>query len=58
MILPNNDVLVSPDITGLSDWIHAIVLDVEDNKYNGIVISARADNDIIYFNQKKFFKPL
>ncbi len=50
-------VQISPDLTGETTWIDAIVKDVKDNPFNGIVIYAQAlKNNIIYFNKQKYFK--
>lgn len=52
----NDKVKISPDLTALADWIDAVVINVEDNRYNGIVISAQASNGLIYFGQERFFE--
>lgn len=50
-------VLISPDLTGLMDWILGRVIDVEDNSFNGTVISAKTESTgIIYFDKAKYFK--
>lgn len=50
-------VKVSPDLTGEDNWIDAIVTEVKNNPFNGIVIYAEAiKNKIIYFNKQKYFK--
>lgn len=50
-------VKVSPDLTGLDNWLEGVVIDVENNKFNGIVISMKADDGRIFFGQEKFFQP-
>lgn len=51
-------VLISPDLTLLADWTPATVIEVENNPFVGIVISAKTDQGIIFFGQKDLFKPL
>lgn len=56
MVKVEDKVMISPDLTGLDEWLSAVVVEVEDNKFNGVVISAKAENGQIYFGQEKFFK--
>lgn len=56
MVKVEDKVIISPDLTGLDEWLSAVVVEVEDNKFNGVVISAKAENGQIYFGQEKFFK--
>lgn len=51
-------VLVSPDLTMLADWTPATVIEVENNPFIGIVISAKTDEGVIFFGQEDLFKPL
>ena len=51
-------VLVSPDLTMLADWTPATVIEVENNPFIGIVISAKTDKGVIFFGRKDLFKPL
>lgn len=51
-------VKVSPDLTGLDNWLEGVVIDVEDNKFNGIVISIKVDDGRIFFGQERFFEPI
>ncbi|MCD8267616.1 MAG: hypothetical protein LUD46_03585 [Parabacteroides sp.] len=51
-------VQVSPDLTGLDIWLPGIVTEVEDNPFNGIVITIKADNGRMFFGQIRFFKPI
>ena len=48
--------LVSPDRTGLNDWLEGVVIDVENNSFNGIVLTIRADDGRMFFGQLSFFK--
>jgi len=49
-------VKVSPDITGDNNWIDAVVFDIKNNSFNGIVVYARTVGGIIYFDKEKYFK--
>lgn len=49
-------VLISPEVTRLSDWIRGKVIDVEANPFVGTVISAQTDDGAIYFNKESLFK--
>lgn len=48
-------VLISPDLTHLKEWIKGIVIDVEDNPFVGIVISAETEDRNIFFGQADLF---
>ena len=49
-------VLISPDLTKLTVWIPATVLEVEDNSFIGIVISAKTESGEIFFGKEYLFK--
>ena len=51
-------VKISPDLTGLEEWLEAIVIEVDDNRFNGVVISAKTSDGVIYFGQEKFFQKI
>lgn len=51
-------VLISPDLTKLPTWISGIVIEVENNPFVGIVISAETEDGNVFFGQKDLFKPL
>ena len=40
-------VLISPQITGYSDWIEATIFEIEENPFVGIVINVKTDDGII-----------
>lgn len=50
-------VLISPDLTKLSNWISGTVIEVENNPFVGIVISAETEDKNVFFGQKDLFKP-
>ena len=49
-------VKISPEITGLNDWILGKVIDIEENPFNGIVIAAEDNSGRIFFDREEFFK--
>jgi len=49
-------VLISPQVTGRTKWIEATVIEVEQNPYVGIVITAKADDGEIFFEKEDMFK--
>lgn len=49
-------VLISPDLTRLQDWVKGIVIEVENNPFIGIVISAETEDKNVFFGQKDLFK--
>ena len=51
-------VKVSPDLTGLYAWYEGIIVDIENNRFNGIVISIKLDDGRIFFGQERFFQSL
>ena len=51
-------VTVSPDLTGLDAWYEGIIVDIENNRFNGIVISIKLDDGRIFFGQERFFQSL
>lgn len=51
-------VKVSPDLTGLDSWVEGKVIEVENNPFNGIVITIKADDGRMFFGQIRFFEPV
>lgn len=51
-------VLISPDLTRLQDWIKGVVIEVENNPFVGIVISAETEDKNVFFGQEDLFKNL
>ena len=56
MIKTGDDVLISPDLTGLTNWTEGIVIEVEKNTFNGIVIAAETKDRNVFFGRKDLFK--
>ena len=50
-------VLISPDLTKLPNWIIGTVIEVENNPFVGIVISAETEDKNVFFGQEDLFKP-
>ena len=53
-----DNVMISPDLTNQSGWIKGEVIDVENNSFVGIVISARTASGLIFFGCADMFKPI
>lgn len=51
-------VLISPDLTNQSNWISGTVIEVENNPFVGIVISAETEDKNVFFGREDLFKPL
>ena len=48
--------MISPDRTGLNDWLEGTIVDVENNSFNGIVLTVKSDDGRMFFGQLCFFK--
>lgn len=48
---------ISPDLTMQDNWVDGKVIDVENNSFVGIVVSAKTDNGTIFFGREELFKP-
>ena len=51
-------VKVNPKLTQLNDWIEAIVIDVENNPFKGVIIAVKDFNGNIYYGEEKYFKTI
>ena len=56
IIETGDNVLISPDLTGTSNWMEGIVIEVENNTFNGLVIAAETKDRNIFFGRKDLFK--
>lgn len=50
-------VTVSPDLTHKQEWVEATVMEVEQNPYAGLVITARTGTGEIFFGYADLFRP-
>lgn len=48
-------VLISPDLTRMEGWITGTVIEVEDNPFIGIVISAETEDKDVFFGKEDLF---
>lgn len=53
-----NKVLISPDLTRLPDWVEGTVIEVENNTFVGVVISAETKDGDVFFGKEDLFKPI
>lgn len=50
--------MVSPELTGEKYWIVGEIIDVEQNPFNGIVISIKNESGRIFFGKEEHFTPV
>lgn len=50
-------VLISPDLTQLPVWEKGQVIEVENNTFVGIVISAETEDGDVFFGREDLFRP-
>ncbi len=51
-------VKVSPELTGLEEWIEGVVINIRKNPFLGLEIAIKDNLGRIFFGEKQFFKPL
>jgi hypothetical protein len=49
-------VLISPQVTNYPNWTEGTVIEVEKNPFVGIVITAKTDSGVIFFEKEYLFK--
>ncbi|MCI6278373.1 MAG: hypothetical protein SOW44_03250 [Porphyromonas sp.] len=49
---------VSPELTGLDQWVEGEIIDVEQNPFRGVVLSLVDMLGRIYFGDARYFIPL
>ena len=49
-------VRISPDLTLLKEWIPGRVIEVEENPFVGMVISAETKDEDVFFGRADMFK--
>lgn len=49
-------VLISPDLTQQKDWIKGKIIEVENNSFVGIVVSAETSDGNVFFGVENSFK--
>jgi len=58
MIDTGDNVLISPDLTGLTQWTEGVVIEVKKNTFNGLVIAAETRDRNVFFGRKDLFKTI
>ncbi len=48
---------ISPDLTMKDDWVNGKVIDIKDNSFVGVVVSAKTDKEVIFFGREELFNP-
>lgn len=51
-------VRISPELTLGENWVNGEVIDVKDNSFIGVVVSAKTANGTIFFGREELFKPV
>ena len=51
-----DNILISPDLTGQSNWTDGVVIEVKNNTFNGIEIAAKTKDKNIFFGRKELFE--
>ncbi|MBO4741394.1 MAG: transcriptional regulator [Bacteroidales bacterium] len=51
-----DNVMISPDLTNQQDWIGGKVIDVENNSFVGVVVTAKNNDGLIFFGRADMFK--
>ncbi|MES5169436.1 transcriptional regulator [Prevotella melaninogenica] len=51
-----DNVLISPDLTHQNDWVKGKVIEVEQNQFVGVVISAETSDGNVFFGYEDLFK--
>lgn len=49
-------VLISPDLTRTQEWVEGVVIEVEQNPFVGVVISAETEDKNVFFGPESLFK--
>lgn len=49
-------ILISPELTRMEDWIIGTIIEIEDNPFVGIVISAETDDGDVFFGREYMFQ--
>ncbi len=49
-------VLIAPDVTHKDEWLKGVVVDIEQNPFVGIVITAETENKLLFFEREELFK--
>jgi len=47
---------VSPDLTGLDNWVEGSVIKVQQNPFRGLVLAIKDNLNRIYFGEAKYFE--
>ena len=51
-------VKVSPELTGLEEWIEGVIINVRKNPFLGLEIAIKDSLGRIFFGEKQYFKNL
>lgn len=51
-------VKVSPELTGLEEWIEGVIINIRKNPFLGLEIAIKDSLGRIFFGEKQYFKTL
>lgn len=54
----NEIILISPELTQLNDWVRGRIIDIENNPFHGIVITAQTEDGNVFWHESKYFKQI
>lgn len=47
---------VSPDLTGLDNWVEGSVIKIQQNPFRGLVFAIKDNMNRIFFGEAKYFE--
>ena len=51
-------VKVSPELTGLEEWVEGVIINIRKNPFLGLEIAIKDSLGRIFFGEKQYFKNL
>jgi hypothetical protein len=51
-------VKVSPELTGLEEWVEGVIINIRKNPFLGLEIAIKDSLGRIFFGEKQYFKTL
>ena len=49
---------VSPELTGLDNWVEGKVINIEKNPFKGIVVAIKDEAGKIFFGEERYFEQI
>ena len=51
-------VFISPELTHAKEWLQGQIIEIEDNPFNGRVITVKTNDGLIFWERESFFKKI